>query len=347
MSTQNADLITNRVLAWGSSYGRNNLPWQGTQDKYVIWISEIMLQQTQVATVLPYFERFMAQFPTVDALAAAPLDSVLAQWAGLGYYARARNLHKAATIIATHYQGLFPSHFDDVLKLPGIGRSTAGAILAFSENKPFAILDGNVKRVLCRYYGIEGWPGRTAVSNTLWELSEKNTSSRHAAAYTQAIMDIGATVCHRSNPNCNLCPLHDRCRALAQDRLAELPQRKPSRNNPIKTSQCAVIHNNKGEVLLERRPLQGIWGGLWCPPESDILIAQALKKGAILPPIKHHLSHFQLHLTPIIVAVEDIEFQTVADAGKQIWYKLQNPQDIGLAAPIKVLLNHLAKTQLK
>ena len=263
--------ISQAILDWHSDHGRTDLPWQQSNDAYPIWVSEIMLQQTQVSTVLPYFERFMARFPSINSLAGAEMDEVLHLWTGLGYYARARNLHRAAVCIKDQHQGNFPTQFDEVLALPGIGRSTAGAILAFSQEQRHAILDGNVKRVLARFYAIDGWPGQKPVENRLWELAAHNTPTEQVARYTQAIMDFGATLCTRSKPDCDNCPLQADCLAYKSGRVAELPQAKPKTAKPTKHTYMLLIRDNDNAYLLEQKPPSGIWGGLWCPPQVDAL----------------------------------------------------------------------------
>ncbi|MBD3609161.1 MAG: A/G-specific adenine glycosylase, partial [Gammaproteobacteria bacterium] len=263
-----------RLLVWFDQHGRKELPWKSS-DPYRVWISEIMLQQTQVTTVIPYFERFITRFPDIATLAMAKQDEVLHLWTGLGYYARARNLHKAAQIIQQQYQGRFPEDFDQVIALPGIGRSTAGAILAQAMEQRHAILDGNVKRLLSRLYVIEGWPGEKQTENKLWQLAEELTPRQRIADYTQAVMDIGATLCKRSKPDCDHCPFHNHCQARRQGRQAELPHRKPKKDKPVKRCHMLILQDAQGHVLLQQRPPSGIWGGLWslpeCPEDIDIL----------------------------------------------------------------------------
>ena len=338
------ELIHSTILAWHKEYGRHDLPWQNTQDAYRIWVSEIMLQQTQVATVIPYYQRFISSFPTVQDLAAADNDDVMHHWTGLGYYARARNLHKAAKQVVEQHSGLFPKQFDDVLALPGIGRSTAGAILAFSEKQHYAILDGNVKRVLARFYEVEGWYGKKAVENKLWELAQKNTPRQEVDVYTQAIMDFGATLCTRSRPNCAECPLQSSCGAYANQRTAELPHGKPKVAKPTKQTYMLIIQNDQGDVLLQQNPPAGIWGGLWCPPQVEELVESIshsnLRLGVkkTLPMLKHTFSHFHLEITPVLCSYS--KMQSVAD-DSSLWYKLDASQAIGLAAPVKKLLSML------
>ncbi|HET8551115.1 MAG TPA: A/G-specific adenine glycosylase, partial [Gammaproteobacteria bacterium] len=255
-----------RLLAWFASHGRHALPWQREPTPYRVWVSEIMLQQTQVATVIPYFKRFMARFPDLATLAAAPLDDVLALWSGLGYYARARNLHRAAQSAVAEYGGELPASLDELMAFPGIGRSTAGAILSLSRGQRHPILDGNVKRVLARFHAIAGWPGDKRVADRLWEFAESHTPVADCAAYTQAIMDFGATVCTRRNPACDICPMSANCEAYALGRQHDFPAPRARRGYPERNVRVLVIEA-EGAVLLEKRPPTGIWGGLWSLPE--------------------------------------------------------------------------------
>ncbi|MGR9051455.1 MAG: A/G-specific adenine glycosylase, partial [Gammaproteobacteria bacterium] len=254
-------------MSWFDLHGRKDLPWQQPATPYRVWISEIMLQQTQVATVIPYFEKFMNRFPCVEALSDAPLDEVLLHWAGLGYYARARNLHKSARLIAAN--GTFPNCFDDLVELPGIGRSTAGAILSLAFGRSHPILDGNVKRVLARFEGITGWPGNNATAEALWAVSSRYTPVHRAGEYTQAMMDLGATLCTRSKPDCPVCPLKDECHARRYEQTASLPTPKPSRTQPVKRVCFLWVTDRDRQTFLQQRPAAGIWGGLWSLPEFD------------------------------------------------------------------------------
>jgi len=344
------------VLRWFSHSGRHHLPWQEGPTPYRVWISEIMLQQTQVGTVIPYFQRFIARFPDVQALAAAPLDEVLHYWTGLGYYARARNLHRSAGIVSTQLHGVFPASVDGLCALPGIGRSTAGAILSLGSGIRAPILDGNVKRVLCRYHAIEGWPDLPAVQKPLWKIAEDTTPTADFARYTQAMMDLGATICTRSKPACLLCPLQAGCQARALDRVNELPHRKPSKALPNRAVCMLMCHASDGHVLLEKRPAIGIWGGLWSFPEfADAAQAQAFcdtqwpgNAHALdaWPDVKHTFSHFHLTITPMQARVYKPS-HTVMEAGRWLWYPLAPegaPQNtvVGLAAPVRELLQRLA-----
>ena len=261
--------FANRLLDWYEQHGRHDLPWQVRGDPYPVWVSEIMLQQTQVTTVIPYYDRFISQLPRLQDLADAQLDLVLHLWSGLGYYARARNMHKTAKIIADHHNGNFPEKIDELLALPGIGKSTAGAILAQSLGQRHPILDGNVKRVLTRYYCIDGWPGHRETEKRLWQLSDENTPSTNAAEYTQAIMDLGATVCKRSKPDCSICPLQNDCLALLSDEVNSYPRKRIKKELPVKTTTFLLLRNERGEIYLTQRPPAGSWGGLWCLPELN------------------------------------------------------------------------------
>ena len=333
--------ITQPLLSWFAKYGRRDLPWQNTKDPYRIWLSEIMLQQTQVQTVIPYYARFLDAFPTLEALAHAPQDEVLHLWTGLGYYARARNLHKAAQAVCNQHGGRFPTQFEEVIALPGIGRSTAGAILAFSCDQHHPILDGNVKRVLSRVYEVEGWYGQKAVENRLWELAEHNTPKQEVARYTQAIMDLGATVCTRSKPKCTECPLKDECGAFSHDRTNELPHRKPKREKPTKHTYMLLIQNNQGEILLQQNPPSGIWGGLWCPPQVQQLLENLEFGPYQLVPVKqrpkfrHTFSHYHLDITPVDC---HIVFSNGVAEANEVWYNRRSQAMLGLAAPVKKLL---------
>ena len=337
------------ILQWFAAHGRKDLPWQHNPTPYRVWVSEIMLQQTQVATVIPYFLSFMESFPHLGALADAGIDDVLHHWSGLGYYARARNLHQAAGIVTDRFGGEFPASFDDVVALPGIGRSTAGAILALSRGERFPILDGNVKRALARYHAIEGWPGKPAVARELWQHADEHTPADNVAAYTQAMMDLGATVCSRSNPRCSVCPLAGGCEAHLSGRTAELPARREKKAKRLRTTQMALVRTREA-VYLERRPPAGIWGGLWSFPElepqEDVAswCEQELQSGPVelqrWPTVRHSFTHFDLDIEPTAVRVENIS-RTVADSDDRIWYELASPQRLGVAAPVAELLEKL------
>lgn len=344
-----------RVLTWFKQHGRKNLPWQKDISAYRVWVSEIMLQQTQVNTVIPYYEKFMESFPDVVSLANADQDYVLKHWSGLGYYARARNLHKAAQTIKDVYSGEFPQKFEQVIALSGIGRSTAGAILSIAYQQPHAILDGNVKRVLSRYYAIEGWPGKAAVQKQLWayaELSVPNAPPESAASYTQAMMDLGATVCIRSKPKCVICPLNRDCKALQLAKPQDYPHSKPKKTLAERSCIMLVIQNQQDDVFLQKRPPTGVWGGLWCLPEfqnnnsAALWLADqfdiALSIDEHLPQLKHTFSHFRLTIQPYLLQIESTN-QRVMEANSQLWYNTNTEFDGGLAAPITTLLKSIKK----
>jgi A/G-specific adenine glycosylase len=358
-----AETFARRLLDWFALHGRQSLPWQINPTPYRVWVSEVMLQQTQVATVIPYYTRFMARFPDVASLASAPLDEVLHLWTGLGYYARARNLQACAQVVVAQYGAEFPQTLDAMMDLPGIGRSTAGAILALSRSHRLPILDGNAKRVLARVFGIGGDPASRAVLTSLWAQADACTPQRGVAAYTQAIMDLGATVCTRSRPACTVCPMNAGCVAALEGRQAELPGRKLKR---VRASREATIliaqaqHNGSTAVLVQRRPPSGVWGGLWSPPQfenedealawcrqefGDAAVSQAL------PPIDHAFTHFDLRLHPLQVRCGDVrgacdvagacDASTVRDAPNRCWYSLEAPPRIGLPQPIRRLFERL------
>ena len=341
-----------RLLDWFDSHGRKDLPWQANPTPYRVWVSGIMLQQTQVSTVIPYYQRFMRSYPDVTALAAAPLDDVLHHWSGLGYYARARNLHKAAGRIRDDHGGEFPRAFAEVIDLPGIGRSTAGAILSLSRDERHPILDGNVKRVLARYHAVAGWPGKTAVSNALWALADRHTPDVRVAAYTQAIMDLGATLCTRSKPDCPRCPLRRDCKARASGTQADFPGRRERGKKPLKSTLMLLAHHD-GRLYLERRPSAGIWGGLWSLPEIGdreavndwCLSTLGAKPGDVVDwtPIRHSFSHFDLDITPVEVRLDSLS-RRVSDGSDELWYALDSPPGVGLAAPVRALIDNLKST---
>ena len=337
-----------RLLAWFDDHGRKDLPWQQVKDAYRIWVSEIMLQQTQVQTVIPYFERFMQRFPDVVTLANAPQDDVLQHWSGLGYYARARNLHAAAQVMRDAHGGVFPDTMEAVVELPGIGRSTAGAILSLAFDQHHAILDGNVKRVLARHRAVAGWPGKTAVQKQLWEIAEEHTPAHRTAAYTQAIMDLGATLCTRSNPDCGRCPVADDCVARNTVSVTLFPGRKPKKAKPQRATTM-VIARHDGHVYMERRPEAGIWGGLWSLPEiadgavEDWCREQRLGEVAATDawePLRHSFSHYDLDIHPIVVRLA-APLSKVADSGDVTWHRLGDQLPGGVAAPVNKLLEKL------
>jgi len=351
-----APALSRRLLSWYDRHGRKDLPWQRDRNPYRVWVSEIMLQQTQVASVIGYFERFMQRFPDVPSLADAHIDEVLHLWSGLGYYARGRNLHKAAGLVRDRHGGRFPETFEDVAALPGIGRSTAGAILAQACGQRHPILDGNVKRVLSRYHGVEGWYGQPEVERRLWALAEGHTPAARVADYTQAIMDLGATVCTRRRPDCGACPLSRDCVALASGRVDELPTPRPRRQVPVRATRMLIVRDGKGRVLLERRPPTGIWGGLWSLPECDMDadIERACEErfgvriGAIEAgdTLRHTFSHFHLDITPVSARVKG-RAPRLMEAVGQVWYNCAQPDERGLAAPVQRLLIRYTKSERK
>ncbi|MCG3171804.1 MAG: Adenine DNA glycosylase [Pseudomonadales bacterium] len=338
-----------RLLAWHATHGRHDLPWQRDPDAYRVWVSEIMLQQTQVATVIPYFERFMRRFPTLRALADAPEDEVLHHWTGLGYYARARNLQRAARMVRDGAGAELPRDPAALAALPGIGRSTAGAICAIAWGMRTPILDGNVKRVLARQFAIDGDPAQAATERRLWELAERLTPQEDCGAYTQAIMDLGATLCTRTRPACALCPLAESCRARALGDPARFPARRRRRVLPERQCQLLVIRDADGAVLLEKRPPSGIWGGLWSFPEIPAHEDAALACDRIVrvAPLgarrgnafRHTFSHFHLEATPVFLEVPAVPAHVLAD-DRLIWYK-PGGGNLGFAAPVKRLLDAL------
>ncbi|MDR0634899.1 MAG: A/G-specific adenine glycosylase, partial [Azoarcus sp.] len=341
-----------RLIDWHLRHGRHDLPWQASRDPYRIWLSEVMLQQTQVATVIPYYARFLARFPEVGALAAAPVEEVMALWSGLGYYARARNLHRAARKVAEEYGGRFPATAAALADLPGVGRSTAAAIAAFASDERAAILDGNVKRVLCRAFGVEGFPGERAVEERLWALAESLLPARPAeiGPYIQAQMDLGATVCTRARPACGRCPLAASCVAHASGRVAELPARRARKTPPRRHSRVAVIvHDNS--ALLERRPPAGIWGGLLAlpeiPPDADIRAwaARALGCKGVdareLPPLVHGFTHFTLEISPWRIDLPALPRVLAEPAW--LWLRLGDIAAAALPAPVRRILESLTE----
>ncbi|WP_312382673.1 A/G-specific adenine glycosylase [Atlantibacter subterraneus] len=342
-----AQQFSRQVLDWYDKYGRKTLPWQIEKTPYKVWLSEVMLQQTQVATVIPYFTRFMARFPGVTDLANAPLDEVLHLWTGLGYYARARNLHKAAKMVAEQYGGVFPQTFDDVAALPGVGRSTAGAILSLSLGQHFPILDGNVKRVLARCYAVEGWPGKKEVEKKLWSLSEAVTPAKGVERFNQAMMDLGAMVCTRSRPKCEICPLQLGCVAYATQSWARYPGKKPKQVLPEKVGYFLLMQQDN-TVHLTQRPPVGLWGGLFCFPQFDSeqslrewLAKRNIKADTLtqLNAFRHTFSHFHLDIIPMWLSVSSQA--SCVEEESALWYNLAQPPSVGLAAPVERLLQQL------
>ena len=335
------DAFASRLLAWWDVHGRHDLPWQHPREPWRVWVSEVMLQQTQVATVIPYFARFMARFPDIAALAEASEDEVLAHWAGLGYYRRARFLHAAAQAVVERHGGAFPRDLAASMALPGLGRSTASAILAQSFGLPHAILDGNVKRVLARYHGIDGWPGEGSIERELWRRAESHTPAERVADYTQAIMDLGATLCTLRNPECGACPQRQDCAALRAGRVDELPTPRPRKALPVRRTVMLLIEGEEG-VLLERRPPVGIWPGLYslpeCAPEAetDCLERLGIEVGESLPGLRHTFSHYHLDIEPRRARMKDPAVR-VMDDGSLLWYNPDRPPP-GLPAPVRKLI---------
>jgi len=347
-----ADSFAERLLAWFDEHGRHDLPWQTPRTPYRVWLSEIMLQQTQVATVIPYFLRFVEKFASIGELAAAPLDDVLAAWSGLGYYSRARNLRNAATMCVELFDGELPREFDALSELPGIGRSTAGAILAQAHGARFAILDGNVKRVLSRYHGVRGWPGSTAAQKKLWEFAESHTPHARVVDYTQAIMDLGATVCTRARPRCAQCPLANDCVANIEGLTAQLPESKPARALPTRETMMLIIRDASGRLLLQRRPPVGVWAQLWSLPEAADIESATSNVSTIasrssditfrhLPRFTHTFSHYRLGITPIACDVE--RATRIADAPDNRWLLPEEAAQLGLPAPVRKLIEKFAR----
>jgi A/G-specific adenine glycosylase len=343
-----------QALNWYDQQGRKDLPWQQGKTAYRVWVSEIMLQQTQVATVIPYFERFMHRFATVEDLANAHQDEVLNLWTGLGYYARARNLHKAAKQVVSEHRGTFPKNPELLERLPGIGRSTAAAIASSVYNVPAAILDGNVKRVLARFFALDEWPGTANAQKQLWDWSEQLTPSKRVADYNQVMMDLGAIVCTRSKPSCGVCPLAKKCLALNYDRVSELPISKPKKDKPTKETTVGILQIPDGRVYLEQRPQAGIWGGLYSFPEFPDTEAlhrylaetdtQALKSTE-LNTFKHTFSHYHLMITPVLIQLpsELAQVQDRATAWFNPLLSLEEEQPVGLPTPVTQLLKKIAQ----
>ena len=333
--------LSSLLVDWQRSHGRHALPWQNTRDPYRVWLSEIMLQQTQVATVIPYYRRFLARFPDIAALAAAPADAVMVRWSGLGYYARARNLHKCAQTVLHQHGGRFPRAAEAIAALPGIGRSTANAIAVFCFGARLPILDGTVKRLLGRYLGIAGWPGAAAVESQLWRRAEALLPATRTAAYIQAQMDLGATVCTRTRPRCEVCPVASDCVAHREGRVAELPTPKPRKTLPERaTTVLILVHADR--VLLAVRPPAGIWGGLWSLPEAAgdagadaTPLGCRIVSAVPLPPVRHVFTHFRLMLRPLLCRVEPLV--AAAEPGHR-WVKLTELDAAPLPAPIRRLL---------
>ncbi|HQR50079.1 MAG TPA: A/G-specific adenine glycosylase [Methylophilaceae bacterium] len=343
--------FSNRIIAWQRRHGRHDLPWQKTRDPYAIWVSEIMLQQTQVAAVIPYYQRFMARFPDIASLAAADEDIVLQHWSGLGYYSRARNLHAAAQKLMNEFGGRFPQSPEAIQRLPGIGRSTAAAIAAFSFGHCGAILDGNVKRVLTRCFGVAGWPGQPAIEKRLWELAESLLPQTGIAAYTQGLMDLGASLCSRSKPACSHCPLLNECVAQRECLTTSLPSPKPRKVLPERATTMLLLLDGN-DILLEKRPSTGVWGGLWSLPEvagdGDAQHVARQRFGLetvarpAMPTLTHAFTHFRLHITPQPLLVTKW-LQQGLDS-RVVWLDIEDARGAALPTPVRRLLNQLRRT---
>ncbi len=338
-----------RLIRWQKQHGRHDLPWQG-ESAYRIWLSEVMLQQTQVATVIPYYLRFIASFPDIAALAAATEEQVLAHWSGLGYYARGRNLHKAARLVMERHGGEFPRNFESMLALPGIGRSTAAAISALAWNERRAILDGNVKRVLARHRGVEGWTGARQTEQQLWALAESLLPEKSVDIYTQALMDLGAMVCTRSHPGCTACPVREDCVALSSGRVDRLPTARSRKTVPEREATFLLLL--QGEVImLEKRPPHGVWGGLWCMPqiqageEGAYLSRHGLRVGrrVELAAFSHTFTHFRLHIRPVLLELQDRPL--LAEQSGVKWMKREEALHAALPSPVRRLLRDLQRQQ--
>jgi A/G-specific adenine glycosylase len=341
--------VAPRLLAWFDVHGRHDFPWQQHRSPYSVWVSEIMLQQTQVGTVIPFYRRFIRRFPTLDALAAAQLDDVLNSWSGLGYYARARNLWRTARIVVEQHRGELPTEFEALHALPGIGRSTAGAILAQAHDQRWPILDGNVKRVLARFHAVAGWSGEPRVAKELWLYAEAHTPHERVADYTQAIMDLGATLCARSRPACTVCPLASDCAAAQSGTQALYPTPRPKRARTQRHVAVLVIRDPEGRVLLERRPARGIWGGLYSLPElagedsprewCARMLGAAVAAERLLETIEHAFTHFDLDLTPRLLDLAGAP-SVVADRDDWHWCRPGSELGVGVPAPVAVLLGN-------
>lgn len=335
------------LLSWFDSHGRKDLPWQHPRTAYRVWISEIMLQQTQVKTAIPYFNRFMAIFPDIRQLAKAKEDHVLAIWSGLGYYSRARNICKTAVLICQDHQGIFPRTLEELTKLPGIGNTTAAAILSQTFNLPAAILDGNVKRILCRYFLIDGWPYKVSVKQKLWQLADQCMSKKRCADYTQAIMDLGATCC-RPKADCPNCPLQKTCLAHRQQKVAQYPFKKIKSKLPTRQQQFLLLYTTDKKIYLEKRPPTGLWGSLWCLPAiensasaSDYLsktLALTCLKTDELINIKHSFSHFHLQIKASAMLISMNKSSLAENPGK--WLKKSEIRQLGIAKPVAVIISH-------
>ncbi|MBN1684010.1 MAG: A/G-specific adenine glycosylase [Gammaproteobacteria bacterium] len=343
LTTLSPQLFQQKILQWYQEQGRKNLPWQKNINAYRVWLSEIMLQQTQVATVIPYFKKFIHAFSTIEDLARAELNEVLKLWAGLGYYSRARNLHACARIIVDQYQSQFPADLEKLQRLPGIGRSTAGAILAFAFHQCAPILDGNVKRVLIRFHAVESQP----TLEKLWQLSEMYTPQNNIAAYTQAMMDLGSLICARTKPKCPQCPLNDGCQAYLTNRQDQLPLKKPVQKIPTREVFMLILLNDQNEVLLVQRPPVGIWGGLWSFPETNRKDFKPyceqewgyqIQHHQIRDTFTHKFSHFELMITPVLAKVNALPHR-IMESPNTIWHNITQELKVGVPRPVQKILS--------
>jgi A/G-specific adenine glycosylase len=335
-------VFASRLVRWQSRKGRHDLPWQRTRDPYRIWLSEVMLQQTQVATVTPYYRRFLERFPDVKALAKATLEDVLTLWSGLGYYSRARNLHAAAQAVMAEHGGRFPNTREALESLPGLGRSTAAAITVFAFGRREAILDGNVKRVLARHFAVSGFPGERRVEKRLWKLAESELRAKNVETYTQALMDWGAGVCPRTRPACPVCPLSKTCEGYARGKAEAYPGARPRKKKPVRETSMLLLLR-EGDVLLEKRPPTGVWGGLWCFPEIDAGSEKLTGKKS-LPVLRHEFTHFTLDITPIVCFLESASPR--AEEPGRIWLPVEEAIGAAVPTPVRKLLARLASGSL-
>src|SRR5258705_2424034 len=350
MHMENTAFVAPALLRWHALHGRHDLPWQRDPTPYRVWVSEIMLQQTQVATVINYYDRFMQRFPDIATLAAAPLDEVLHLWSGLGYYSRARNLHRAAQLLVSRYGGQLPATAVELGELPGIGRSTAAAIRALSAGERGALLGGNVRGVLARFFLVTGALAPRAAEERLWQLAERCTPHEDVAPYTQAIMDLGATLCVRRRPLCVVCPLQSHCAAKRTRRQHEIPAPRARMTRRTRAVVMLLAQRGDGSVLLERRPERGVWGGLWCPPqfpsvEAAQLYAPTRLHSAVVEPqsraiVRHAFTHFELEITPLLARCE--AWAGVMDELPTLWYNPAQPERLGLPAPVTALIQSIA-----
>lgn len=351
MSTANS--FSNRLLVWWDEHGRKDLPWQNPRTPYRAWVSEIMLQQTQVVTVIPYFQRFMERFPDLAALASASQDEVLALWAGLGYYARGRNLHKAARIVTQQYDGALPATAEQLAALPGVGESTANAIISQAWDIPATVVDGNVRRVLARHDAISGWAGKPAVQKVFWQAANERLPGQRGADYTQAIMDLGATLCTRSKPHCPECPVSQDCQAYQSETVGDFPARRPKLKINEKQLHMLIMSNADGQILLEKRPPAGIWGGLWSLPEEENEQLLASRFGfeagdfSSLPDMEHRLTHMRIRIKPRIANTK-LRADRIECQPDQRWFNSGEWSAAGLPKPVLTLLTqHLQDTNME